>query len=108
MEEDGIVDRKKELIEYCCKKGNETLIEPLVDQLLFLETKLEELKKLPFIKVNPNNPNQQKSTPAQKQYKELLQQYTNVVKVLSSASGHEQEDPESPLRKYYAQKLETR
>lgn len=102
------MNRKKELMEYCCKKGNEKLIEPLIDELIFMESQLNKLKELPFIRVNPNNNLQQKSTPAQKQYKELLQQYTNVVKVLASTSGNEQESAESPLRKYYAQKLETR
>lgn len=46
----------------------------------FLETRLKELKKLPFIRINPKDESQQKATPASKQYKELLQQYINLVK----------------------------
>ena len=76
-----------------------TLIE-LVSKMLFLEKRLEELEKLPFIKVNPNNPAQQKATPAAKQYKELLQQYTNCIKILSRAGNVDDSEEESPLRKW--------
>ena len=78
------MDRKKELLKLA--RDDATLIE-LVSKMLFLEKRLEELEKLPFIKVNPNNPAQQKTTPAAKQYKELLQQYTNCIKILSLAGN---------------------
>lgn len=77
-----------------------TLIEPLVDEVLFLETKLDELKKFPFLVVNPKNSSQQKHTPAGKQYKEFLQQYSNCIKVLSSVLSKNGEEEESPLRQY--------
>lgn len=94
-------DRREELIVYCCKsEEDKCVLVPLIDEAVFLENRLDELKKLPFIKVNPKNPMQQKSTPAQKQYKELLQQYTNIIKVLTRATGHDEADEESPLRKW--------
>lgn len=94
-------DRREELIGYCCKsEEDKCVLAPLIDEVVFLENRLDELKKLPFIKVNPKNPMQQKSTPAQKQYKELLQQYTNIIKVLTRATGHDEADEESPLRKW--------
>lgn len=94
-------DRREELIVYCCKsKEDKYVLVPLIDEAIFLENRLEDLRKLPFIKVNPKNPMQQKSTPAQKQYKELLQQYTNIIKVLTRATGHDEADEESPLRKW--------
>ena len=71
------MDRKKELLKLA---GDDVTLIELVSKMLFLEKRLEELEKLPFIKVNPNNPAQQKATPAAKQYKELLQQYTNCIK----------------------------
>lgn len=92
------MDRRQQLLDLI--KNDITLI-PLVDEIIFLEERLVELKKLPFIKVNPKNPSQQKSTPAQKQYKELLQQYTNLIKVLAKASGTDEGDEESPLRKWF-------
>lgn len=89
------MDRREELLRLI---NNEITLIPLVDEMLFLEGQLIELKKLPFIKVNPKNPAQQKSTPAQKQYKELLQQYVNVVKTVARISGTDDNDEESPLR----------
>lgn len=101
-------DRRQELIRYCCKSDEDKIVLiPLIDETIFLENRLEELKKLPFIKINPKNQTQQKSTPAQKQYKELLQQYTNIIKVLTRATGHDEGDEESPLRKWVRGHVDT-
>lgn len=70
----------------------------LLEEKVFLENRLEELRKLPFIKVNPKNLSQQKTTPAGKQYKELLQQYINLIKALEKLSENENEI--SPLREW--------
>ena len=91
------MDRKKELLKLA---GDDATLIELVSKMLFLEKRLEELEKLPFIKVNPNNPEQQKTTPAAKQYKELLQQYTNCIKILSRAGNADDSEEESPLRKW--------
>ena len=91
------MDRKKELLKLA---GDDVTLIELVPKMLFLEKRLEELEKLPFIKVNPNNPAQQKATPAAKQYKELLQQYTNCIKILSRAGNMDDSEEESPLRKW--------
>ena len=90
---------RKEQLEKIIGKDNE-LVTQLVDEILFLEDQLIELKKMPFINYNPKNPMQQKATPAAKQYKELLQQYTNCIKVLARATGQDDKDEESPLRKW--------
>ena len=91
------MDRKKELLKLT---GDDVALMELVSKVLFLEKRLDELEKLPFIKVNPNNPEQQKTTPAAKQYKELLQQYTNCIKILSRAGNADDSEEESPLRKW--------
>ena len=91
------MDRKKELLKLA---GDDAALIELVSKMLFLEKRLEELEKLPFIKINPNNPAQQKATPAAKQYKELLQQYTNCIKILSRAGNVDDSEEESPLRKW--------
>nr|DAT39392.1 MAG TPA: hypothetical protein [Caudoviricetes sp.] len=82
---------------------NNELVENLIDELLFMEGQLEKYRKLPQIKVDPNRPERQKATPAAKLYKETLQQYTNVVKVLASCTGQDVDDEESPLRKWVKQ-----
>ena len=94
-----ILERKEELLKLIDDSNRATIL-PLIDKMLFLENQLEQLEKLPMIKVNPENPMQQKSTPASKLYREFLQQYTNVVKVISRVTGEENEQEESPLRKW--------
>lgn len=91
------MDRKAELLETI--DHNKALIQ-LVNEVVFLEGRLEELKKLPFLKIHPKQPDLQRATPAAKQYKELLQQYTNAVKILMRASGIDEDDEDSPLRKW--------
>ena len=63
-------------------ENEKELISPLLENVLFLEGKMEELRKLPFIAVHPQNPALQKSTPAAKQYKECMQSYMNAVRIL--------------------------
>ena len=94
------MDRKNELLKVI---ENDPTLVPLIDDVVFLEGRLEELKKLPFIKVHPKDPTKQKATPAQKQYKELLQQYVNIIRVLIRATGTDESDEESPLRKWVKQ-----
>lgn len=92
--------RKKNLIK-ALEGADMVLIENVIDEVIFLEKQLKALKKLPFIKVNPENSAQQRATPAQKQYKELLQQYNNLIKLLFAASGQNESDSESPLRRFF-------
>ena len=82
------------------------LVTSVIDDIVFLEERLEQLKKLPFIQVNPKNSMQQRSTPAAKQYKEFLQQYINCVKVIEAVIYRDKrlegdEAEESPLRKWF-------
>lgn len=94
------MSRKDELLK--CFKDSEALpvVTPLIDDVVFIENQLKELKQLPFIRVNPNNPADQKATPASKQYKELLQQYNNCIKILAGLIHKEDGSGESPLREY--------
>ena len=66
-----ILERKEELLKLIDDSNRATIL-PLIDKMLFLENQLEQLEKLPMIKVNPENPMQQKSTPASKLYREFL------------------------------------
>lgn len=95
--------RKEELLNIINKTGSQNDIKAaqLIEEIIFIEEQLTELKKLPFIAVNPKNPMQQKATPASKQYKELLQQYNNSMRLLLRMSGEYGETEEdSPLRKW--------
>lgn len=95
--------RKEELLQLICKNGsnNDIKARQLVDEIIFIEEQLVYLKTLPFININPKNPMQQKTTPAAKQYKELLQQYNNSLRLLLKMSGDIGEsEEESPLRKW--------
>lgn len=95
------MERRDELISYLCKtEEDRQIIVPIIDELLFVECRMADLKKLPFIKIHPDFPELQKATPAAKQYKELLQQYTNLIKVLEKSRGSNADDIESPLRKW--------
>lgn len=66
-----------------------------------LEDQLDMLRDLPKIRVHPDDPARQKATPAAKMYKEYLQQYINLVKVMLRASGIGEDAADSPLRKWF-------
>ena len=75
--------------------------------------KMEELKELPFIQVDQKNNMRQRSTPAAKLYKELLQQYTNCVKILEAViyRNRKLEGPEeeaSPLEEWLMNHADSR
>lgn len=72
---------------------------PLLDDVAFLEDRLRELRRLPMIRVHPNNPARQEVTPAGKQYKEFMQSYLNAVKVIERAIRKEGSAAESVLTK---------
>ena len=93
------MSRKEELINiFKGIEGINEIVTPLIDDVVFLEERLEELRRLPFIRVNPKNDADQKATPAAKQYKEFLQQYNNCIKILASVLAKNGAEEESPLR----------
>ncbi len=94
------MSRKHELLNLI---ENETTLIPLIDEMVYLEEQLDYLRGLPKIKVHPNDPSKQKPTPAAKLYKEYLQQYINVVKILLKATGADETEEESPLREWMRQ-----
>ena len=95
MEKNSI--REKELLKLL---NNDITYIPLITEMVYLEGQLDELRELPKIKIHPDDPTKQKTTPAAKLYKEYLQQYTNIVRILMKATGADENEEESPLRKW--------
>lgn len=94
-----MTERAAELLAIAKAKGDESQARELVEDIDFIEQRLQELRRLPFLRVDPKNPERQKSTPAARQYKELLQQYNNSMKLFMKICGDIAEDEvESPLR----------
>lgn len=92
-------ERAAKLLEIARAAGEEEKAAELVEDIAFLEQRLQELRRLPFLRIDPNNPERQKPTPASRQYKELLQQYNNSLKLFCKMCGDLKEDEaESPLR----------
>lgn len=93
--------RKEELTKiFENVEDTKEIIMPLIDDVVFLEEQLRELRKLPFIRVHPDYPDIQKPTAASKQYKELLQQYNNCIKIMASIIRKDSPEEESPLRAF--------
>lgn len=96
------MNRNEELLQLI---NNDATLLQLVGEMVYLEEQLDYYRSLPKIKVHPMDPTRQKATPAAKLYKEYLQQYTNIVKILLRATGTDESEEESPLRKWMNQRL---
>lgn len=77
-----------------------TLVYPLVENVVYIEAQLEELRKLPMIQVHPSDKLRQRATPAAKLYKEFVQQHANCVKALLGVLNKNAPEEESPLREW--------
>lgn len=103
------MDRKTELLSLL-KDGSQDELKArqLIDEIVFIEQRMVELKQYPFIAVNPKNPAQQKPTAASRQYKELLQQYNNCLRLLLRITGDigGDSEEESPLRAWLKSRKE--
>lgn len=101
------MDRYEELMGAVCQDdADRTTYGPLVQKAVLLEKKMEYLESLPHIKVDPKDPSRQKVLPAHRQYKELLQQYANIIRVLGRVTVEDDSTAESPLRKWARERAE--
>lgn len=101
------MSRYEELMAAVCQDpADRTTYGPLVEKAVLLEGKMEALEKLPHIKVDSKDPTRQKMLPAHKQYKELLAQYTNIIRVLGRVTIEDDSTAESPLRKWARERAE--
>ena len=105
------MNRREELLKIIPADSLE-LVNDVIDEVIFLEERLEELKKLPFIQVHPQDASKQRNTPASKMYKEFLQQYINCIKLIEGVIYRDKrlegdEVEESPLRKWFRENEKT-
>ncbi len=101
MAQDGTQNNREEALRAIFQgidDGMRSVIDPLITETAYLERELSRLRALPKIRIHPSDPQRQQTTPAAKLYKELLQQYTNCVKVLTVVLRREAPEEESPLR----------
>lgn len=78
-----------------------TVVEPLIDEAVYLEEQMLSLKKYPFIKSREYKGEiQTKVTAAGKQYREYLQTYTNIIDKLCRMLGKVEGEDGSPLREF--------
>lgn len=97
------MSRKDELLEAV---GGNVILVPMIEDMVSLEEQLDYLRTLPKIRVHPKDPTRQKATVAARQYKELLQQYANIVKIMLRASGQDDVEEDSPLRRWMNEHLD--
>lgn len=97
--------RKSELSKFLSEAGLSSVqFSGLIEEMVFLEENLEKLRGMPFLRVHPTDLTRQKATPASKQYRELLSQYTAIVKTLARVSNDDGEE-DSPLRQWFAKNV---
>lgn len=101
------MDRYEEIMKAVCQDdADRTIYGPLARKCVLLEQRLEYLETLPHIVVHPQDPTKQRATTAHKQYKELLQQYANVIRILSRTGSADDQGQESPLRAWARSRAE--
>ena len=98
------MSRKEELLQAI---GDNEILIPVIDEVVFLEQELTNLRKLPQIIVHPKDNTRQKPTPAAKMYKEKIQQYSVLIKILLKATGIDDTEEDSPLRRWINERMDT-
>lgn len=63
-------------------ENEQKLIDPLLEEVIYLEEQMKYLRTLPQIQIHPKNNALQKKTEAAKLYKEYSQSYMNAIRIL--------------------------
>lgn len=94
--------RKEELIHLFddFDIGKKTIALNLIGEMVYLEDEIEKVKKLPFLRIHPERPDLQKSTPASRLYHTYVTEYLNIVRILVTMSKKGDDELESPLRSF--------
>jgi len=78
-------------------ENQRALVAPLIDEVIFLENRMRELRNEPFIRYHPKDRSMQKTTAAAKQYKECSQSYMNAIRILSGILRNAEGDADDDL-----------
>lgn len=98
-------DRKTELntlFESALSTEQFATVKYMIDDFVFLEEQMAYYKTLPFIRVNPRDPSQQKRTEAAKLYKECSQSYMNAARILCGLLAKSTGDEVDPVAEFLA------
>lgn len=86
------------------EESDKKLVEGLIQDAAFLYAENYELKqilnKTGMIRVNPDNPSQQKSLPASKEYRQNLNSYSIVIKSLGSVLQKKIDDEDDDMDEF--------
>lgn len=77
--------KREETLEDIFKDVDENekkLIDPLLEEVIYLEEQMKYLRTLPQIQIHPTNNAIQRKTEAAKLYKEYSQSYMNAIRIL--------------------------
>lgn len=77
--------------------SEKALVNSLIDEVVYYEIEMEELRKLPFIVVHPKNPALQKTTPASRLYKQYAASYMNAIRILLNVLRKVDNDAQNDL-----------
>ena len=97
------MSRKEELEKIVYKAGSDNRVKAaqLIEEIIFLEGKMQEYKSMDFWEVHPKFPDRKRPSAAAKQYDKSFQLYQNALRLLFRITGDMGEnDEESPLRKW--------
>ena len=100
------MNRKEELLKLV-KEDDVSLVIKIIDNIVDLEERLDEIKQLPFVQYDKVNKYKQRQLPAAKIYTSLLQQYNIALKTLQGLIGDSDEGNDSPLRAYLKKMMES-
>lgn len=78
-------------------ENQRALVAPLIDEVIFLENRMMELRNEPFIRYHPKDRSMQKTTAAATQYKECSQSYMNAIRILSGILRNAEGDADDDL-----------
>lgn len=95
-------ERKEELVKLFenVDESQRKLVNRLIDEVIYIENTVADLKKLPFIRVHPKDCSKQEITPAGKLYKDMIAQYMNAIRILCSLLSKANSDDYDPVAEF--------
>jgi hypothetical protein len=95
---DDYSERTAELLALFDDSGITVIVKNLITEMVFMESELENLRKMPMILCNKKGITAQSA--ASKQYIALTARYSDIVGKLTSALRKNENEEDSPLRAY--------